>query len=232
MANRFARPISFTMEPDVVTLFARLTFGSSGAVTLQQGPYPKAFSKGFCSATLNTQVVTATLTNTSTSVSSLSSTFGIFNGMSVTGTGVPSSATISSVNPSAATATLSSAATASGTETLTFSGGQYLLQLGSQAGVRLDTYNHLLGMSYVWDENANNTAASGSSPAAPAAPNCFILTDSVAIRTIPATASSANTDASLLLQFGTGAGSSFTAVVPDSGSVLRLVLQLGRSSAI
>lgn len=230
--NRYSRPLAFTLEADVVTLFARLSFGSAGAITLQQGPYPKAFSKGFCAATLNTQVTTATLSSTSTSVTGAVSLFGVYNGMSVTGTGIPSNTTVSAVDPAAGTFTLSNAATASGSETLTFSGGQYLIQLGTQAGVRLDTYNHLLDVGAVWDESANAVAQAGSSPAVPAAPSFIIINDSVSVRTIPASGNSANTDASLLLQFGTWSGSTFAAAVPDSGSLLRLRLSLCRSSAI
>lgn len=231
--NRLVRPVLFTFEADVCQLFANLVFGAAGAVTLSQGPYPGRFSKGFCAAALNTITSAASTTSTSTSVTGLSLA-GVYNGMSVTGTGIPASTTVSAVNPAAGTLTLSNAATATGTPTLSFFGGQYVLQLGRQAGVQLDTYNHLLGLSHSWDENTPNLALAGSSPASPAAPAMFIVRSRVAIRTVPASGNSANTDATITIQFGTftGAGGTFTATVPATGEVCRLVAALTRSGAI
>jgi hypothetical protein len=230
--NRFGRPVAFTLEPDVVSLFAQISFGAAGAPTLKQGPYPAAFSKGFCNCTLNSIVTTATLASTMTSVTAAASLVGVYNGMSVTGTGVPASTTVSAVDPVAGTLTLSNAATASGVETLTFSGGQYLFQLGSLAAVNLDVYHKLLGVEFEFDAVANNAAETGTSPAAPACTVGFLVANSVSIRTIPTTAVSVLTDASLTMQFGNGAGASFVAANPASGELLRLWLALTRSTAI
>lgn len=230
--NRLVRPVMFAFEADVCSLFAHVTFGAAGAPTLNQGPYPKAFSKGFCAVTLNTIVITAALTNTQTSATGASTLVGIYNGMSVTGTGVPASTTVSAVNPSAGTFTLSNAATATATETLTFSGGQYLFQLGSKAGVNLDVYNKLHSICWNFDEITNGAAQAGSSPAAPICNVGFLVANNVSIRTIPASGNSANTDASFTMQFGTLAGSGFLAANPASGELLRLSLKLSRSGAI
>ena len=231
MANRLGRPVAFTLEADVFSLFAHLTFGASGAVTLDQGPYPKPFSKGFCNASLNTITSPSSVTSNSTAVTGLTLP-GVYNGMSVTGTGIQAGTTLSAVNPTAGTATLSQVATTTGTPSLSIFGGQYVLQLGRQAGVYLDTYNQLLALQHNWDEHTPNAAAAGSSPAAPVAPQMFLVANNTQVRTVPPTLATNPTDATLTIQFGTGAGSSFVAGVPASGEICRLLLALTRSGAI
>lgn len=232
MANRLARPVSFTMEADVVSLFAHLTFGAAGAVTLDQGPYPGRFSKGFCAATLN-KVVTNCTTQSSTAVITCVNLNGVFNGMSVTGSGIPASTTVSSVDPVAGTLTLSNSATTSLVATpLTFFGGQYIFQLGTQAGVRLDTYNHLLGVNWNFDTIANGALLTSATPTAPVCNVGFLVGNQVAVRTVPPTVAANLTDATFTMQFGTLAGTGFLAANPASGEILRLCAQLTRSGAI
>ena len=232
MANRLGRPIAFTLEPNVFSLFCHLTFGSAGAVTLDQGPYPQPFSKGFCNASLNVITSPSATTSNSTAVTGLTTLAGVFNGMSVTGTGIQAGTTVSAVDPAAGTLTLSQVATATGTPTLSFSGGQYIIQLGTQAGVRLDTWCHLLGLSHIWDEATPNAALAGASPASPAAPSMFLVKSNVAVRTIPGTSASQLTDASFTIQFGTFSAGTFLAANPASGEVCRLTAMLSQSGAI
>jgi hypothetical protein len=230
--NRLGRPISFTLEPDVVSLFANISFGAAGAPTLNQGPYPKIFSKGFCNISRNAISFTATLDGSTAVLTAVSSFAGLYVGMIVTGVGIPAASTIVSMNAGAATLTISANTTAASTEVVSAAGGQYILQLGTQAGVRLDTYNHLLGLSPEWDEVANQGGAS-TLASAPSANVLFLIGNQTSVRTIPSTAASSLTDATITFQCGYYNGSdAFVAKDPDSGSVLRLAMQLGRSSAI
>jgi hypothetical protein len=225
MANRLLRAVDFTFEPDVVTVYAQLNFSAGGAVT-----YTPLNSKGICAVTPNSISITGTTTSSSPTVTSVSSFVGIYNGMTVTGTNIPANTTISSMNAAGGTITLSQNATGANTG-LTISGGQYLIQFGQQAGVRLDTYNKLLYVDSVWDESTNqgslNTSAVG-----PGNPVVFVVGNNIAKRTIPPVGNSANTDATITLQFGSGAGSSFVAANPTSGEVLRLAIDFCRSGAI
>lgn len=226
MANRYARPIMFAMEPDVVFLFGRFTFGSSGAITKVAND-----SKGFCNATRVAISITGDITNSSATVSNVSSFAGLYVGMGISGTGIQAGSTILSMNAGAGSLVLSATATATtATLAITVAGGQYLFQLGSLAAVNLDVYNKLLGLNANWDlsglPGAVSTAAS-----TPAAPSMFLINNSVSIRTIPTTAASVLTDASFKVQFGTFSAGTFGAKDPASGEILRLALQLSRSSA-
>jgi hypothetical protein len=224
--NRFARPIMFALEPDLVFLSARLTFGASGAVTLDTKN-----SKGFCAATLNTIAFTGTTANSSPTISSVSSFAGLYPGMTVQDSGPTHvNSTISSMSTGGDTITL--AANATGTNTgLTAFGGQYVLQFGRTAGVNLDTYNKLLFMDSSWDESGSQGSASALA-LAPAGPISFIVGNNISIRTIPSTSTSVNTDATVTVQFGSGQGTSFTAYAPASGEAVRLFFVLCRSGAI
>lgn len=224
--NRYVRPIAFAFEPDVVSIFAKVTFGASGAPTLDTNN-----SKGLCSFLLNTISFTGTTANASPTVSVVSSFAGLYKGMTVQDSGPTNvNQAISSFNAGGSTITLGGNATGTNTG-LTATGGQYILQLGQQAGVRLDAYNKLLDFSYVWDQ----TTAQGSASVlalAPNAPSIFIVGNTTSVRTIPGTATSAATDCTLKLQMGSGSGTSFAAAVPNNGDVLRFWIALCRSSAI
>lgn len=177
--NRLVRPISFTFEPDLVQVYAMAQFGAAGAPTLNT-----ANSKGVCQWIASTQIWKATTSNTSASVTAAESLYGVYNGMSVTGTGIPASTTVSAVNPGAGTLTLSNAATASNVGTpLTFSGGQYIITFGSQISPfkRLDNYVKLLQMTYGWDEAVNAKLQTSATPSAPATPFVFLLSNQSAL---------------------------------------------------
>ena len=62
MANRFQTPVCFTMEKNVVQLYARVTFGTSNIPILDTSN-----SKGFCNVGINTPVFTGSIASGSTS---------------------------------------------------------------------------------------------------------------------------------------------------------------------
>jgi microcystin-dependent protein len=99
-----------------------------------------------------TQLQTGTLTNTSASVTGLSSTAQMYAGMPIEGTGVPASTTILSVD-SGTSITMSNAATAGGAQSLRF------FNWGN--GNASTTFN-------VPSLNRKITVASGGSPSSPA----------------------------------------------------------------
>lgn len=219
--NRLVRPVQFAFEPDVVSVFANLSFGASGAVTLNQSSTDS--SKGLCAAAINTISVTGNTTNTSTSVASVSSFAGLYVGMSISGAGIPAATTISAMNAGAGTITLSQAATATATGVaLSVSGGQYVLTFGRNATLKqLDAYNKLLAIHHCWDESANQGGVS-TAALAPASPSMFMVGNSISNSQV----------ATITVQFGSYSGATFTAQVPDSGSKVRMLVSLCRSSAI
>lgn len=216
----------FAFEPDVVFAFAKVTFGSAGAPTLVQ---PN--SKGFCNVTLNTLSFTGT-TDGSTAVLTAISTFvGLYVGMVVVGVGIPANATIVSMNAGAGTITMSANTTSAHVaEAMTATGGQYRFQLGSLAGVNLDTYTRFLQLTHSWDEAGLNGGVS-TAPSAPAGMDMFITNINTQTRTIPGTAATALTDATFTVQFGRRISDVFTAENPASGEILRLAVSLSRSTA-
>lgn len=216
MANRYTTVKLNSLQKELNFVYAEVSFGAAGAPSLL---VPQ--SKGVCNVSINSIAFTGTTGNTSTSVTAVTNYAGLYPGMTVTGTGIPASTTISSMNAGAGTLTLSQAATATGTVTITASGGQYLVQFGQQAGVRLDGYYKLLGITHNWSEiglqgNATTLAS------APAAPLMFIVSNNTSIRTIPNTIATNLTDCTVGLQFGNGSGSSFVAAVPANGERVRL----------
>lgn len=223
--NRFARPVVFAMEPDVVFLFMKCAFGASGAPTLDTNQ-----SKGICNITRNSIAFTGTTAGASPTVSSVNTFVGLYNGMTVTGTNIPASTTISSMNAGAGTITLSQ--NANGVNAgLTAVGGQYTIQLGAQAGVRFDTYNKLLGLNLCWDESASQGGAS-TAASSPAAPFMFQVGNNVSVKTVPPTVAANLTDATFQVQFGTLSAGTFVAADPRNGDVVRIAIQLCRSGAI
>lgn len=224
--NRLSRTVNFTLQAQIVTLFGKISFGAAGAPSLDTN-----FSKGFCNVTAGTIAFTGTTDGSTAVVTAVSSFAGLYVGMTVTGTGVPASTTISSMSAGAGTVTLSANTTQAHTETLTASGGRYVVQLGQQAGVRLDTYNHLMCLTYMWDQVPSQGNAS-TLALAPNAPEMFMVGNNTAVITIPGTSTSPTTDATFTIQFGSGNGTSFVAGVPNNGDAIKLTLAMARSSAI
>lgn len=217
--NRYVRPVMFAFEPDVVHQFSLVTFGATGSTTINT-----LQSKGICGFSLNTISITGTTASSSTTVSGVSSYVGLYVGMTVSDGGVhiPANTTISSMTPASGTITLSQNATGTNTG-LSVYGGQYMITFGRQLTPtkQLDTYVKLLGLNHNWDETSLQ-GATGTAASAPAAPSMFLVQNNIT-----------NTNlANLVVQFGSGAGSSFVAYTPASGEQVRVAAQLCRSNAI
>ncbi len=224
MANVFGTPVLFTKEKNVWQLSAIIQFGPSGAATLDT-----TASKGFCAVNPDTIVISGTTTNSSTSLSSISSFAGIFKGMTITGPAgdLQAGTTVSSVGLAASkTIVMSSQAILTdGSGSYQISGGRYRLQLGTIAAQALTPFVKLMGVDGTFDVSAGSSAGSAVQvQLAPAASN---------VRTIPQTSTSGSTDSSVVLQFGTGngPGGGFTAVTPSDGERYRVIFTLGNSTA-
>ncbi len=230
MSGTYGNPVAFTKENNVWTIFAKLNFGPNGAVTLDTTQ-----SRGLCNAAIDAVAISGATTNSSTSLSSVSSFNGLFKGMAVAGPAgeLQAATTISSVSPVTKTVVLSSQAITTDTAaTYTFTGGRYRLQFGQQAAVRLDTYVKLLGMQVFWDETIGSASGNAAQiQLAPSAPVAFVIDNDISVRTVPQTLATNSTDATITLQFGTGQGpwGGFTATAPADGESCRVVFFLGNS---
>lgn len=247
MASTYGTPVLFTKEKNVWILSARIVFDTNGVPQLDTTQ-----SKGFCAVWQNTPTFTAGASGSTSFVGSVSSFQGLFPGMNLTTASSGAfitTATIGSI--SAANATLKrfpvTAANnaASGwpqldVDSMTFvagSGGggtgQYILQLGQSAGVRLDTYNKILMVQHSFDGTTSSAIGGvAQRQLAPAAPSMVLIQNKVAVRTVPPTLATNSTDATITVQFGTGVGSGFTAGFPAAGEAVRIVLALGNSTAV
>ncbi len=229
MANRFGTPIGFTMEKNVVQLYARVVFGTNNVPVLDTNN-----SKGFCNVGINTPVFSGSIGSGSATISSVSSFQGLFTGMTITGSGVGAGLTIGTMTATTASIVLSAAASvAAGSISFTATGGQYIFQLGTQAGVRLDSYAKLLDFNYSFSEDTSSASGAYQQlQLAPAAQNAFVVQNNTMKRTIPSTTTSNSTDCTLIVQFGNGAGTSFVAASPANGEIIRVNLGMGNSTAI
>jgi len=229
MANRYSTPVMFAMEKNVTFLYAQVLFDASGACSLVANN-----SKGICSVNPQSVVFTGATTASVTSVGTVSSFAGLFTGMTVTGAGIQGSTTIGTISASTDSLVLSKVASITGTSSsLIASGGRYVFQFGTQAGVKLDTYVKLLSVQTKWDEST--ASASGSATLAALAPEIgtdFVVSNNISVRTIPSTATTSSTDASISLQFGTGTGVNFVAKNPAAGESLRVCFTLCNSTAM
>lgn len=223
--NRYITTVQYSLEKNLTSLFARITFGAGGVPTLDTQN-----SKGICNVSLNAVSFTGTTSSGSPTITAVSSFAGLYNGMTVQDSG-PTNVNQKISSMSAGGPTITLAGNATGTNTgLTATGGQYLIQFGAQAGVRLDTQYKFLGIGHNWDESANQGGAS-TLALAPLAPSMFVVGNKTSVRTIPQTAASVLTDCTLLLQFGSGSGSSFVAAAPSSGDAVRIEFIFGNCSA-
>jgi hypothetical protein len=246
MASTYGTPVLFTKEKNVWILSARITFDKNGAPALDTTK-----SKGFCAVWQNTPTFTAGTNGSSSLLGSVSSFQGLFSGMNLTissSLAIITTATIGSLT--AANALLNkfpvtgvnnaqSGFPQFDTPSLTFVAGsagggtgQYILQLGQQAAQRLDTYVKVLEVKHSFDETTGSASGGvGQIQLAPNAPSMVWIQNKVSTRTIPATATSGSTDASITVQFGTGSGAGFQAGVPAPGEAVQIVMILGNSTA-
>lgn len=228
MAGRNFTAVSFGLEKNIVQLYSRAVIGQSGTPILDTSN-----SKGICNIGISAPTFTGTTSSGSATISSVSSFNDLFTGMTLSGTGI-GTATIGTISAATGSIVMSApAASAQASTTITASGGQYIFQFGTQAGVRLDSYAKLLDWNYVFDESTGS--ASGKALVAQLAPAStvgFIVTNTTQVRTIPATGTSNSTDCALVVQFGNGAGTGFVAQNPSPGEVLRCSFTFGNSTSI
>lgn len=231
MANRYYDAVAFTLEKNVVTLSARVSFGATGVPTLNT-----LASKGICNFAVDAVPFNANSVGSSVTLSSVTGFQGLYNGMSLAGSF--GSGTISSITAGSGLITMTSGTGVVSTNgaLVNATGGRFRVQFGQQAAQRLDTYNKLMDFGYSWDYSAASVSGSATLQAvAPNTPDMFIVQNNTQVRTIPQTLTSGSTDASLVLQMGNflgGAGLNFTAANPVAGSSVRFYFVFGNSSAI
>ena len=236
MANEYGTPVLFTKEKNVWILSARIVFDTNGAPTLDTNN-----SKGFCAVWQNTPVFTAGTTNSTTTVGTVSSFKGLFSGMNLTvssGGSYNTTTTLGSITASGDTFVVNNQAILGVPSTTFVAGsagggtGQYILQLGQQAATRLQPYYKILSLSHSFDTTTGSCVGTATQQQlAPAAPKMVLIADNTKIRTIPATATSGSTDASITIQFGDGTAKNFSANFPAAGEAVRIVMVMGNSSA-
>lgn len=229
MANVYGNTVQFTKENNTFRLWAKVTFGASGAAVLDTNN-----SRGICNFSAYTTSFTGNTTASSVTVSSVSSFSGLFPGMTVTGSGstIQASTTISTLNAGGQSLALSQVA--AGTQPanpLVASGGQYLVQFGTEALYRVTPFVKLLGFGWSVDESIGSAA--GSQSVLQLAPNIekvFMTENNISSVVVPKSPTTMITDASIVLQMGTGNGTSFTAVNPTAATTMRFWFDLGNAT--
>lgn len=246
MATTYGTPVLFAKEKNVWILSARIVFDTNGAATLDTTQ-----SKGFCAVWQNTPTFTAGTTNSSSVIGTVSSFQGLFAGMNVTvasSGAFNSTATIGSITAATAALGTFSVTAVNATQNgfplfaiplTTFVAGsagggtgQYILQLGQQAGLRLDPYVKLLMVQHSFDETTSSSVGGAlQQQLAPQAPSMVLIQNKSNLRTVPPTVATNSTDASITVQFGTGTGRNFQAGFPAAGEAVRIVMIMGNSTA-
>lgn len=220
MADRDFTPVLFSLEKRVVLLSAHITFGTAGAPTLDTSN-----SKGFCNVTQFTTAFTATASSTA-SFTAVSTFVDLYNGMIISGTNIAANSVISALNAGAGTFTSSHAST--GVVAAVTATGGYILQLGTIAGLKTDTYVKLLGLSVLSDESGLQGGAS-TGASVPADNQWFMIQNNVS-KAIPA--STAALSASIVLMCGSNNSGAFVQAQPASGEGIYVQLMLGNSTAL
>lgn len=228
MANRYQTPVLFAMEKNLVWLSAHVLFDASGAASLDTSN-----SKGICNFVQNTPTFSGSIGSGSATITSVSSFQGLFTGMVLGGGTVNGSPTIGTISAATGSIVLSAAASVTaGSSSFTAAGGQYIMQFGTQAALRLDPYFKLLMIKQSFDSSTGSAIGTATQvQTTPVAPTMLIIQNNTRVRTIPATATSGSTDCSLTLQFGNGTGVGFIAKAPAAGEGLRIETVFGNSSA-
>lgn len=244
MASTYGTPVMFAKEKNIWILSARITFDKNGAPALDTTQ-----SKGFCAVWQNTPTFTAGTNGSSSLLGSVSSFKGLFSGMNLTvssSVAIITTATIGSFTAANALLNKFPVTAANNTQSgfpqmdvdsMTFVAGsagggtgQYILQLGQQAAQRLDTYNKILMVQHSFDETTGSATGGVSQiQLVPNAPSMVLCGNQTKVVTIPKTATSGSSDATITVQFGSGSGASFSAGVPAPGEAVRIVLVMGNS---
>lgn len=228
MANRYNNPVSFAMEPNMVTLAAQVTFGATGVPTVNA-----LNSKGIANVWNQSVAFSGATSSGSSTITSVSSFAGLFTGMTISGTGVVGTPTIGTISASTGSVVLSGVVGAASATAFQATGGRLIFQFGLNNGNRLDPYYKVLFVHTSWDESsASASGSAGVAAFAPSGGQGFLVKNNINIRTIPQTQATASTDCSLILQMGSGVGTGFVAKDPVGGEGLRVLFVLGNSSAI
>lgn len=227
--NRYTTPVLFSFEKNLTILSLHAIWGNNGVPVLDTKN-----SKGICNFAIDAVALNGNTVASSSTVSSVTSFSGLFNGMTVAGPGIGSAVTISSMTAGTGSIVLSS-----GTNNLTVpgglltaTGGRFRVQFGQLAAQRLDPYAKLLGVSYEWFMTGSAAGSATTLQLAPAAPEMFVVSNRTQNRTIPQTLTSGSTDCSLVLQFGTpAAAGAFVATNPAPSEGIRMLFVFGNSTA-
>ncbi len=206
-------------------------------------------SKGFCAVWQNTPTFTAGTTASSSTIGTVSSFQGLFAGMNLTvSSSIAFAGTVTLGSISASTDTFVTTAvnnTQSGwpqvsiplTQFIAGSGGggtgQYIIQLGQQAGTRLTPWYKLLAVQHSFDMSTGSAIGTATQQQlSPAAPSMVLIQNNTRLRTTPPTAATNSTDCSITVQFGSGGtGKNFVPAVPAAGESVRIMMVFGNSSA-
>lgn len=236
MANQYFTPVQFAMEKNVVFLFARITFDFNGNPALDQ-----LNSKGFCNVWQKTPTFNAGTTNSTTTVGTVSSFQGLFSGMNLTtssGGAYTTTTTLGSISASGDSFIVNNQAVFSLPLTTFVAGsagggtGQYILQFGPSIQ-RLSTYYKLLEVQHSFDMACGSCVGTATQQQlTPVAPSMVLIQNNTQIKTVPPTAATNSTDATITVQFGTGTGKNFQAGIPAPGEAVRIAVVMGNSSAI
>lgn len=248
MATGYGVPVQFTKEKNVWDLFGKFNIGSGGAINVgvvQTNAGPQTINKGFANVWQNTPTFTAVTASGSSTITSVSTFFGLFSGMAITNANITTGLTVGTISVATGSIILNGTGspatgfTGSTGGIFVASGGQYILQFGVSQTIgsltnnsRLDTYNRLLNFVVTYDSttaSAMGTATQQQLP--PNSDTCFIVRNLITTKTIPTTTTTASTDASITVQFGTITNVGFTPSVLPPGLEFKAKVTLGNTTA-
>lgn len=250
MATGYGTPVRFTKEKNVWDLFCIVNVGSGGALNfaqVQAGNGLQYVNKGIANVWQNTPTFTGVTASGSSSITSVSSFFGLFTGMSLTSANLPAAATIGTISPSTGSIVFTGGAAAGFTgstgATMVAQGGQYIFQFGVMNNVgsisfnnKLDCYNRLLDFNVSYDGSTGSSIGTAAQQAlAPATSQYFVIQNNITQKTVPATATSGSADASLIIQFGNTSGpigAGFTPNMPTPGTAMRFDFTFGNTTSV
>jgi hypothetical protein len=244
MATGYGVPVRFTKEKNVWDLFTVLNVGSGGALNTAQSVNGQYINKGIANVWQNTPTFTAVTSSGSATITSVSSFAGIYSGMAIVSSGnLPAGVTVGTITATTGSIVLNggnaSGFTGSTGSLMVVSGGQYIFQFGVlttvgslSSNARLDTYNRLLDYNVSYDCSVASSIGTATQQAlAPSTSQYVIVANNTTVKTIPAVATAASTDACLIVQFGNSIGAAFVPAVPTPGTVIRTDFTFGNTTS-
>lgn len=248
MATGYGTPVRFTKEKNVWDLFLAVNVGSGGALNVAQSVNNQPIAKGIANIWQNTPTFNGVTSSGSTTITSVSNFAGIFTGMPILNSTIPTGATVGTISPSTGSIVITGTPagptfTGSTGALMTVSGGQYIIQFGvattsSGTGTytnRLDTYNRLLDFNVSYDCSTGSSIGTAAQQAlSPSTSQYFIVQNNINVKTVPPTQATSSTDASIIVQFGNASGpigAGFTPGIPQAGTVMRFDFTFGNTTA-